>query len=203
MERTKPLRFRKTVLGLTAFAAALFLHPATSAPGAAPDPAAKAILRELSEPFCYLRFPTEQIGFEGNPNACIVTNDGAFLSPFGQLSFYAGDPKSLRPVSQRVKILLEDCLPVIRFGFYRDGLHYQFEAFATPADLDQRGNLITFVECTVSNPGQSAQAGNLGANFGDIASDINLNPATDWFKSRRGELKDKFAEQRRNPWRSP
>jgi hypothetical protein len=194
------MKLRKTVLVLTAFAAAVAFPPATSAADAAPDPASEAIRRELSEPFCYLRFPTEQIGFEGNPNACIVTSDGAFLSPFGQLSFYAGEPKSLRPVSQRVKTLLEDCLPVIRFGFDRDGLHYQFEAFATPADLDQRGNLITFVECTVSNAGQSAQAGSLGANFGDIASEINFDPATDWFKSQRGELKNKFAEQRSNPW---
>ena len=83
MEMTKPMQFRKTVLVLTAFAAALILHPATSATDAAPDPASEAIRRELSEPFCYLRFPTEQIGFEGNPNACIVTSDGAFLSPFG------------------------------------------------------------------------------------------------------------------------
>lgn len=190
---------RKTVLVMAALAAALILQPATSASDVQ-DPAAEAIRKELSEPFCYLRFPTDQLGFEGNPNACIVTHDGAFLSPYGQLSFYAGGPPSLRPVSQRVKTLLEDCLPVILFGFDRDGLHYQFEAFATPADLDPRGNLITFVECTVSNPGQSARYGVLGANFGEITSDVNFNPATDWFKSQRGELKDKFAEQRNNPW---
>ena len=85
------MKSRKTVLATAALATALILQPATSAPNVQ-DPAGEAIRKELSEPFCYLRFPTDQLGFEGNPNACIVTHDGAFLSPYGQLSFYAGAP---------------------------------------------------------------------------------------------------------------
>ena len=90
--------------------------------GAVPESADQAISRELSEPFCYFMAPPDQIGFKNCPKATISTYDGAFVSPFGQLSFYAGAPGALRPVNKRVKTLLDDYLPVIQFAFDRDGL---------------------------------------------------------------------------------
>ncbi len=123
------------------------------------------------------------------------------MSPYGQLSFYTGAPSSLRPVNQRVKTLLEDYLPVIRFGFDRDRLRYDVEAFAAPVDMDARGDLVTFVAFTVRNPGLEARAGALGANYGDIASDINVDPAYDWFKGQRQALKDALRTQR-SDWHS-
>ncbi|HEY3883908.1 MAG TPA: hypothetical protein VGL62_01775, partial [Vicinamibacterales bacterium] len=126
---------------------------------------------------------------------------GAFVSSHGQLSFYAGAPASLRPVNQRVKTLVDDDLPVIRFGFDRDGLRYDFEAFAAPPDLDPRANLIAFIRCTVRNPGARARSGALGANFGAIASTINVDRAYDWFMGQRQAL-DRALRTQRGDWHS-
>ncbi len=167
----------------------------------AQDKAADAIKAELAEPFCYFMAPTDQIGFKGCPNATVVTYDGAFVSAYGQLSFYAGTPGFLRPINKRVKTLVDDYLPIIRFGFDRDGLRYDFEAFATPTALDPRGNLITFISCTVTNPSRRAQQeAVLGANFGDIASEINVDPAYNWFMGQRQALKKALGTQRSTEW---
>ena len=184
---------------LTGAAAALALTVAF-APAGQDDPAAK-IQQELSQPFSYFRAPTDQLGFENAPKATIVTYDGAFISPYGQLSFYAGAPGSMRPVNARVKTLLEDDLPVIQFGFDRDGLRYDFEAFAAPAGMDPRANLITFVQCAVRNAGPRPQAGALGANFGDIDADINVDRGYDWFLGQRRALLKALRTQR-GDWQS-
>lgn len=187
-------------LVLAAVGLALVLPGARSAP-AAQDQPETSIQRELSEPFSYFRAPTDQLGFKNSPRSTIVTYDGAFVSAYGQLSFYTGAPSSMRPVNQRVKTLLEDHLPVISFGFDRDGLRYEVEAFAAPVGMDARGNLITFIAVAVRNPGREARAGALGANYGDIASNINVDPAYDWFKSQRQALKDALRTQR-SDWHS-
>jgi hypothetical protein len=192
-------RVRRTLAGAAAVVA-LTTQFAHSTP-AAQDHAAALIQQELSEPFSYFKAPTDQLGFKNSPKATIVTYDGAFVSAYGQLSFYAGAPQSIKPVNKRVKTLLDDYLPVIRFGFDRDGLRYDFEAFAAPAGMDPRANLVTFIACTVRNPGRQPQAGTLGANYGDISSDINLDPAYDWFKGQRAALKNALRTQR-SDWHS-
>lgn len=171
--------------------------PAPPVPG---EPEARQ--DERSAPFCYFSAPTDQIGFEGCPKATIVTYDGAFVSAYGQLSFYAGAPGALRPVNQRVKTFLEDALPVIRFAFDRDHLHYAFEAFATPLGLDPSRNLITFIQCTVSNPGKETRRGVLGANFGDIAASLNVDPGFPGFLEQRTKLKEALKAQRATAWHS-
>lgn len=162
----------------------------------------QSIRRELSEPFCYFSAPTDQLGFKNSPKATVVTSDGAFISAFGQLSFYAGSPDNLRPINKRVKTLVDGYIPVIRFQFDRDGLHYAFEAFASPVNLDPRNNLITFVQCKVTNPSGEAQNGILGANFGEIDSDVNTDKSFDWFKGQRTALKGALGAQRSTVWNS-
>ena len=184
-------------------AAALVLLPFRQIHAAAPaqNDAGARIRQELSASFSYFTAPTDQLGFENSPKAIVVTYDGAFISSHGQLSFYAGAPDALRPVNQRVKTLLDEYLPVIRYGFERDGLRYDFEAFATPADLDPRANLIAFIQCTVRNRGARPRAGALGVNFGDIASTVNVDPGYDWFMGQRAALKRALRTQR-GDWHS-
>jgi hypothetical protein len=189
----------RTMAG-AAILAGLTFQVARSAP-AAQDHAGALIQQELDAPFSYFRAPTDQLGFENSPKAIIVTYDGAFVSAYGELSFYAGAPASLRPVNQRVKTLVDDYLPVIRFGFDRDGLRYDFEAFATPAGMDPRANLIGFIQCTVHNPGTRPVSAAFGANYGDIASAINVDPAYDWFTGQRQALKRALRTQR-GDWHS-
>ncbi|WLT30715.1 hypothetical protein [Geothrix sp. PMB-07] len=170
------------------------------APPEVTDEAGKAIQQELSEPFCYFMVPTDQLGFKNAPKATIVTHDGAFVSPYGQLSFLVGAPGSARPVNKRVKTLLDGHLPVIQFSFDRDGLHYAFEAFATPVSLDPKNNLITFIACTVSNPGPKAQKGVIRAQFGDIAPEISVDPFYGWARAYRQNLKQALEAQRSTRW---
>ncbi len=190
--------YRTLALGAVALA---LTGPFAQSTPAAQDQAGALIQQELSQPFGYFKAPTDQLGFKESPKATIVTYDGAFVTAYGQLSFYAGAPRSMRPVNQRVKTLLEDYLPVIRFGFDRDSLRYDFEAFAAPAGMDPRANLITFISCSVRNPGRQTQAGALGANYGDIASEINVDPAYDWFTGQREALKKALRTQR-SDWHS-
>ncbi len=156
--------------------------------------------QELSEPFCYFKYPTDQLGFLNCPKACIVTYDGAFLTPFGQLSFFAGSPGKLRPISKRVKTLLDGYLPQIQFNFERDGLRYDFQAFSSPTNLDPAKNLITYIDCEVSNPGTAAKWGLLGANYGEIDSKINVDPANPTFLAQRTSLKGALQAQRTTFW---
>ena len=81
--------------------------------------------------------------------------------------------------------------------FDRDGLHYDFEAFATPINLDPKNNLVTFIQCKVRNVGSDTKSAVLGANFGDIASDINFDPAYSWFKEQRKALRGMPAQTSR------
>jgi hypothetical protein len=169
---------------------------------ASADPAGDSIRQELSEPFCYFKAPTDQIGFKNCPKATVVTPDGAFLSAYGELSFYAGAPKTVRPVRKRVKTLVDGYLPIIQYRFDRDGLTYRFEAFATPIALDPRNDLITFVRCTVSNPGKKSTKGVLGVNFGDMTSKINIDPTYDWSNGQRVSLYKALGAQRSTVWHS-
>ncbi len=184
----------RTAAGLAAVLALAFQYGATTR--AAQDTPEAKIEQELSEPFSYFRAVTDQLGFENSPRAFVVTYDGAFVSAYGQLSFYAGARGSVRPVRQRVKTLVDDYLPVIRFGFDRGGLRYDVEAFAAPLDMNPRRNLVAFIAITVHNPGTAARDGVLGANYGDIASAINVDPAYDWFMGQRQALKHALRTQR-------
>lgn len=183
----------------TLLAALAFQRISPTAP--AENNAAASIRAELAAPFSYFRAPTDQLGFENSPKAIVVTYDGAFVSSHGQLSFYAGAPDAMRPVNQRVKTLVDDYLPVIRYGFDRDGLRYDFEAFAAPPGLDPRANLIAFIQCTVKNRGTRSRTGALGTNFGAIVSTINVDPAYDWFMGQRQAL-DHALRTQRGDWHS-
>lgn len=180
-------------------AAVAAAQPQTFIPNATP---AEAMRQELSEPFCYFRAPTDQIGFPGSPNATVVTYDGAFLTPYGELSFYAGEPGKARPITQRVKTMLDGYLPVIQFGFDRDGLRYDFEAFATPIKLDPKNNLVTFIQCRVSNRGKEPRKAILGASFSDIASPVNRDKNYAWWDGQRQALKSVLGIQRGITWHS-
>jgi hypothetical protein len=159
-----------------------------------------AIHQELSEPFCYFNYPTDQLGFMGCPKACIVTYDGAFLTPYGQLSFYTSVGGKLLPIRKRVKTLLDGYLPQIQFHLDREGLHYEFSAFSSPVNLDPKKNLITFIDCKVSNPGHSDRLGELAANYGDIASKINVDADDPTFSTQRESLKGALEAQRSTVW---
>lgn len=164
---------------------------------------AKAMMQqELAEPFNYFSHPTDQIGFEGCPKATIVTYDGAFVTAYGELSFYAGINHHLTPINHRVKTFLDGYIPVIEFSFDRDGLTYHFEAFCTPAGLKVTNDPITFIRCTITNPGHAAVNGQLGLDFGKTTSPINADSENSDFLDQRKTLDDTLDAQRSTHWNS-
>ena len=112
-------------------------------------PGAKA---EAAAPFSYYLVPSDEIGFKDCPQAFQITFDGAINNGFGELDLEAGTP--LRPVNQRVKTLYKGYLPIVEYGFDRDGAHYAVQAFAAPYNLDPMEDLVAFERVTVSNRGQ-------------------------------------------------
>jgi len=170
-----------------------------------------AIARELSQPFCYFAHPTDQIGFPGCPDATVVTYDGAFLTAYGQLSFYVGKPNlasrsaqsprtDLSPINKRVKTFYKNHYPIIEFHFSRDGLNYSFESFAAPLGFDPHNDLITFVKCVVSNPSDKPLNADLEARFGPIDSSLNEDRANPEFMNQRKGLNDVLGIQRGVSW---
>ena len=158
------------------------------------------IQKELSEPFNYFAHPTDQLGFPECPLAAIVTYDGAFLTPYGQLSFYVGRRQHLKSVNKRVKTFLGNDIPIINFAQTSVGLDYSFQAFCAPINLKPQNEDVLFVQCTVSNPTKIAIKGALAAHFGSITSTVNQDPANKSFLSQRKNLYNVLGTQRDNNW---
>lgn len=101
------------------------------------------------EPFSYLSQPTDVIGVMDAPAATLVTPEGYLFTGFGELMFFTGNPPV--PVQQRVKTLMRDYLPVIEYGFRKQGVFYQFTMFAATLDGSPAGTLVNFVRVKLRN----------------------------------------------------
>ncbi len=162
--------------------------------------AIERMIRELSQPFCYFSHPTDQIGFEGCPKATIVTYDGAFVTAYGELSFYAGLHHKLVPIHHRVKTFYHGYIPVLEFTTERNGLKYHFEAFCTPPGLKATMDPVTFIQCKVTNMGPTEIKSQFGANFGATDSMVNADPKNPGFLDQRKTLNDALGAQRSSHW---
>lgn len=102
-----------------------------------------------SGPFSYYSHPTDEIGVMDAPSATLVSPEGFFYTGYGELMFFTGNPEV--PIAQRVKTLLDGYLPVIQYGFTRDGIAYRFTAFAATLDGTPSGTLVDFIRVDVGN----------------------------------------------------
>ncbi|MHB8634909.1 MAG: PA14 domain-containing protein [Fimbriimonadaceae bacterium] len=148
---------------------------------------APGLAAEAAAPFSWYLVPSDELGFKDCPQAFQMTFDGAINNGYGELDLAAGVP--LQPVDQRVKTLYKGYLPIVEYGFDRDGAHYAVEAFAAPHNLDPRDDLVAFERVTISNPGRTRIRASLRAAFnprGSIArSDLKCRR---WYQ-------DKFFDQ--------
>ncbi len=113
------------------------------------------------EPFSYFSKPTDVIGVMDAPTATLVSPEGFFYTGYGELMFFAGNAPE--PIRQRVKTLERGYLPIIHYGFPREGIEYRFTAFAATLDGSPSGTLIDFIRVRVKNTTNSARIAWLGA----------------------------------------
>lgn len=105
-----------------------------------------------SGPFSYYSKPTDEIGVMDAPSGTLVSPQGFLFTGYGELMFFTGNPAV--PIDQRVKTLLRGYLPVIQYGFSRDGVRYQFECFAATLDGKASGTQVDFIRVQIKNTAQ-------------------------------------------------
>lgn len=126
-----PLRFLlvTAMLGLASAAGAQMLNPNIDSP---------------NEPFSYFSHPTDVIGVMDARSGTEVTPEGYLYTGFGELMFFVGNPP--RPVNVRVKELRDGYLPIIRYSFVQDRIHYAIQMFAATLDGKPESPLVNFVQ---------------------------------------------------------
>jgi hypothetical protein len=113
------------------------------------------------EPFSYFSKPTDVIGVMDAPTATLVGPEGFFYTGYGELMFFTGNAPE--PIHQRIKTLERGYLPIIHYGFTRDGIEYRFTAFAATLDGTPSGTLVDFVRVQIKNTTNGALTAWLGA----------------------------------------
>ncbi len=135
------------------------------------------------EPFTFLLYPSDVVGFKDCPQAFQLTYDGALNNGFGEFQLLAGrEPK---PIDVRAKKLYPGAFPFPHYGFERDGIVFQVLCFAAPIGLDPRENLVGYVSVKASNPGPAAKETKLVAQFATRGPRWRSEmPCRDWYRDR-------------------
>lgn len=128
------------VYGLAAAAVGQMLNPSMDAP---------------DQPFSYYSQPTDVIGVMDAPTATLVSPEGFLYTGYGELMFFTGNPPA--PIHQRIKTLVDGYLPIVQYGWTREGLRYDFTAFAATLNGRPSGTLVDFVRVTVRNESPHSQ----------------------------------------------
>lgn len=144
-----------------------------------------------AEPFTYLLYPSDVVGFKDCPQAFQLTYDGALNNGFGEFQFLAGkDPK---PIDVRDKRLYPGPLPFPHYGFERDGIVFHVLFFAAPKGLDPRENLVAYVSVKASNPGPQPKETKFVAQFAPRGPRWRAEmPCREWYRDRFMD-KDRWA----------
>ncbi len=102
--------------------------------------------------FSYYSQPTDEIGVMDAPSGTEISPEGFLYTGYGELMFFTGNPEV--PINERVKTLLRGYLPVIQYDYTRDGISYDFEAFAATLDGAPSGTQVDFIRVQVENTTQ-------------------------------------------------
>jgi hypothetical protein len=134
--------------------ARLFLLPAAIAIFSATLSAqmVNPVIDAETRPFSYYSHPTDEIGVMDGPSGTLISPEGFLFTGYGELMFFTGNP--VVPIHQRIKTLLRGYLPVIQYGFTRDGVRYQFECFAATLDGKPSGTQVDFIRVQIQNTTQ-------------------------------------------------
>lgn len=135
------------------------------------------------EPFTYLLYPSDVVGFKDCPQAFQLTYDGALNNGFGEFQLLAGkDPKA---IDVREKALYQGSLPFPSYSFVRDGIVFHVECFAAPKGLDPRENLVVFVRVAAVNPSPEPKETKLVAQFAPRGPRWRADmPCREWYRDR-------------------
>jgi hypothetical protein len=123
------------------------------------DPA----IDQPGRPFCYFSRPSTVIGVMDGPEGTQVTAEGYLYTGSAELMFFAGDP--LQPAYQRIKTLVDGCIPIVQYDLEKDGVRYEFEMFAATLDGEPTSPLINFVKVRARNDGRERAASKFAVAF--------------------------------------
>jgi hypothetical protein len=119
-------------------------------------------LDKPNEPFSYASRSTDQISVMHSPSGAEITPEGSLYTGFGELVFFAGIDRE--PVTQRIRTLEKDYLPIVSYEIEHDQLRYRFTFFAASLGAEQSGaDVVNFVRVTIQNPTGEARRGFLTA----------------------------------------
>ncbi|MEZ0324828.1 MAG: chitobiase/beta-hexosaminidase C-terminal domain-containing protein [Fimbriimonas sp.] len=147
------------------------------------EPLPRNQAEHAGEPFSYLLYPSDVVGFRDCPQAFQLTYDGALNNGFGELQLLAGKEPTL--IDVRLKTLVEGSLPFPQYRFERDGIAFHVEFFGAPKGLDPREDLVAYVRVTASNPTRDPKSTNLVAQFGERGARNRSDLACrEWYRDR-------------------
>jgi hypothetical protein len=143
----------------------------------------KRVSQKTAEPFTYLLYPSDVVGFKDCPQAFQLTYDGAMNNGFGEFQLLAG--KDPTPIDVRSKTLAGGSLPFPQYDFERDRIHFHVQFFGAPKGLDPRENLVAYVLITASNRTPEAKETKLVAQFVNRSSRWRAEmPCREWYRDR-------------------
>lgn len=142
----------------------------------------KAVEKQ-DDPFTFLLYPSDVVGFKDCPQAFQLTYDGALNSGFGELQLLAG--KEPTPIDVRLKTLVEGSLPFPQYDFERDGITFHVQFFGAPKALDPRENLVAYVRVTASNQTSDTKSTKLLVQFSERGARNRAElPCREWYRDR-------------------
>jgi len=139
------------------------------------------------EPFTYLLYPSDVVGFMDSPHAFQLTYDGALNNGFGEFQLLAG--KNPKLIDVRAKQLYPGSIPCPWFSFECDGIKFRVLLYAAPKGLDPRENLVAYVNIRAENPGPSIRETKLVAQFAPRGPRWRAEmPCREWYRERFMDL---------------
>ena len=134
---------------LAACAGAQMVNPAIDRPG---------------QPFSYIWPSTDEMTIRGAPLGTEITPEGYLYTGYGELMFLVGNPP--QPVSQRIRTLERDYLPIFHYEYSDGAVKYDVTTFAAPLKGSAPANqLVNFIRVVATNSGHAERTSYFNAAF--------------------------------------
>jgi hypothetical protein len=145
------------------------------------------------EPFSYFTHPTDEIGALYAPVGSEVTPEGYVWTGFGEFMFLVGNPP--QPINVRIKTLYKGYLPIVQYQLHREGLQYNFTAFADDLGRDLAGLPVNFLKVEIHNESKEQRTAFLSSAYRFAPPQNGLHVVADYRSYQRIDLVPKEYSQ--------